>query len=293
MRSFAGIPSTFAALFLCLALIACSGPESSREVDRFRVAVLPDQTEAQLRLIYQPLLDYLQTQTDFQFQLEIPESYAELLQWFEEGKVDLAFFGGVTFVKAHASSEAVPLVMRDVDAIFNSLALGNADNPATSLQEFKASRLAFGSSLSTSGHYMPRYFLSQQGIYPEVFFSKVMYSGAHDTTAYWVRDKKVELGIANSKIINAMFADGRLNADELKIVWRSPPYADYVWALQAGIDSLQKNALRDAFLGMHNSEQGRIILKALQANYFIPAGMDDFERLENVVIQVEHAGINQ
>jgi ABC-type phosphate/phosphonate transport system substrate-binding protein len=35
---------------------------------------------------------------------------------------------------------------------------------------------------------MPRYFLKEMDIIPEVFFSDTRYSGKHDLTAYWVRD---------------------------------------------------------------------------------------------------------
>ncbi len=280
-------------LLLSILMVSCTDDESTRTIEMLNVAVLPDQSEAQLRAKYQPLLDHIKSQTGLESKLMIPVSYKELLQWFNDKKIDMAMFGGVTYVKAHLENNAVPLIMRDVDGQFKSVALVRSRNPANKLQDLEGAILAFGSRLSTTGHLMSRYFFQQNRIIPEEFFSEVRYSGAHDLTAEWVRDGKVEVGISNSGIINEMFLDGRLSTDMVKVIWESPPYADYVWAVQSYVSTRQRTMIRDVFLHLNKNAENKELLQNLGASYFMPVVQDDFSKLEKIVQQMDQRKVIQ
>ena len=278
---------------ICIALFmaACTKEESVRTIETLNVAVLPDQSEAQLRRKYQPLLEHLKSHAGLNSKLLIPKSYKELLEWFDKKQVDLALFGGVTYVKAHLQSNALALVMRDVDGRFRSVVLVRANNTATSLQDLKGASLAFGSELSTSGHFMPRHFFQQKNINPETFFSNVQYSGAHDLTAEWVRDGNVDVGVSNSGIVNDMFADGRLKKEQVKVIWKSAPFSDYVWAIQSDVNKQQRIKIRDAFLHMNHDEDDKALLKHLGANYYIPSVSSDFSGLKQVILGTQQRAV--
>lgn len=257
-----------------------------------RIGVLPDMSEEELRRRYNPLLNYLSDETGLEFSLVLPADYAELLHYFGSGEVDLALFGGLTFVQAEALYQAEPLVMRDVDTRFISVFVVSNSDPVTELNDLEGKVLAFGSRLSTSGHLMPRYFLqTQKQITPEEFFSGIVYSGAHDKTAYMVRDGKVDIGAVNLEIINGMLRDGRLKQGELRVVWETPPYPDYVWAVPQHLDENTKTLLRDTYLQLDlNNEHHRQALAGLGARSFLPAGTRIFQPLQQIAANLELLG---
>jgi ABC-type phosphate/phosphonate transport system substrate-binding protein len=74
----------------------------------------------------------------------------------------LHIFGGVTFTIARTTSQATPLVMRDVAKNFKNYFIVRAESPAKTIADFKGKRLSFDSRFSTSGHLMPRYFLQKK-----------------------------------------------------------------------------------------------------------------------------------
>ena len=81
-----------------------------------------------------------------------------------------------------------------------------------------------------------------------------------------------------------MLRDGRLEPGLLRIVWETPPYANYVWAIQPGWDESYVNRLRDAFMGLSVvDEEGAEILRRLGAGGFLPASDRDFNRLRKVM----------
>jgi phosphonate transport system substrate-binding protein len=245
-----------------------------------RIGVLPDEGEDSLRRRYQPLLRYLTGATGLETELVIPRDYGHLLELFAREEVDIANFGAMTFLKAHHEYGAVPLVMRDIDFQFRSYFLARTEDGETNIGDFKGKRFAFGSKLSTSGHLMPRHFLVQKGIDPEAFFSQVDFSGAHDQSAIWVRDGRVDLAVANSVIIDTMFAEGRLDANEIRIVWRTPPYLDYVWAARETLPFGFRQDLAMAFLKLAATDDVQAqVLRLVGAGGFLPARLGDFREL--------------
>lgn len=269
---------------LALHLSACSDSVHAPSIESLRVGVLPDEDVEALQDRHALLFDFLSGETGLAYELVIPDSYETLLTQFSEGQLDLAYFGGVTFVQANSKVGAIPLAMRDVDSRFTSVFLVAGDSPLT-LETLRGKRFSFGSRLSTSGHFMPRHFLQhEQGITAEDYFSSVRYSGKHDRTAYWVRDGEVDAGVANSEIIHKMLADGRLRPGDIRVIWTTPPYADYVWAAHPQVSDARRQSIQQAFLKLSvDDPQHKAILARLGADAFYPASTKDFSVLKKVV----------
>lgn len=282
--------SVYSLLAVCLVLAAglfyVLHVENHKNValTTINVGILPDESMDQLQARFGPLLDYLVVETGFEFRLVESSDYDELVNLFIEDKVDLAYMGGYTFIQSHARHKAVPLVMRGIDRRFTSYFLAAGGSTAQHIDDFRGKTFSFGNRLSTSGHMMPRYFMQQNlEIVPEEFFGEITFSGTHDKTVYLVRDGYADLGVANAEIIKAMLEDGRLQKEDLRIIWETPPFADYVWAVQSHLPEEVKNQLRDAFLGLDiNEEHDQKILQGVGARVFLPAGMSDFDALEQV-----------
>lgn len=246
----------------------------------YTIAILPEENSKTLHHRYDPLVAYLSESLGVPFQLLIPDNYDQLLKLFHAGEIDLAFFGGFTFLKANRDSGAVPVVMRDTDLRFRSHFIARKQASHRHLKDFKGKKLAFGSALSTSGHLMPRFFLEDQEISPESFFASVEYSGAHDETALRVQNASVDLGAINAEILDDMFSDGRLDRDAVEIIWTTPKYPDYVWAVKKTISPEFQHKLLSAFLQLDpQNEHHAVILERAQAGGFLPARQQDFDQL--------------
>lgn len=269
---------------LVIQLSACSNPQPGHTIETLRIGILPGQSETALRERFTPLFEFLSQETGLPYELVIPGDYEELLNAFGAGEIDLGYFGGVTFVKANSEFGAVPLVMRDVDSRFTSIIVV-ADESITTLGDLKDKRLGFGSRLSTSGHHMPRHFLKvQYGITPEEYFHSIQYSGKHDRTAYWVRDGVIDAGVVNPEIIGKMLKDGRLQQGDLRTVLTTPPYTNYVWAVNPRIGPVDRERIRHAFLQLSfDNPRHEAILSRIGAASFYPASVEDFSTLKHMM----------
>jgi len=267
---------------LSLLLYSCSeksGVDTLPEV--LRIGILPDEDQDSLIAHYTPLFRYLAEELQISYQLVIPSSYQDLLDEFAKGKIDLAYFGGLTFLQAYHRFGAVPVVMRDIDANFTSYFISRAEMPQQNLNEFRNMRFCFGSRLSTSGHLMPRYFLGKNNIEPEKYFSKIVYSGQHDKTIFSVVRGEADLGAVNAKIFDKLAEKNIINLSGIRIIWETPPYTDYVWALRASFSDKTRMRIRNVFLALSPSNPGhRVILEGVGANGFLPAAIVDFQKID-------------
>jgi len=288
IQAFQVLPWIGLLVFLLQSPAIARQPPSPAHV-ALRFGILPDSARDIIDARYAPLLHYIKQETGISIELLVPENYQELLTLFREKKLDLAFFGGYTFIQAQQQANAKPLVMRDIDLHFSSVFLVRTDNRKNKLQEFKGGILAFGPKLSTSGHLMPRYFLNERGINPETFFAEVRHSAGHDQTAYWVRDGKVDLGAANSVVIRKMFRDGILVSKDVRILWETPYYTDYVLAVQPDLDETVQQRLLDSLLALSPlHRQQKRILDNLGAGGFLPASNADFDSLRKIITHLQH-----
>lgn len=96
----------------------------------------------------------------------------------------------------------------------------------------------FGSDQSTSGRLMPEYFIREEtDKSPEEFLgSKPAFSSGHDATALTVASGKVEVGALSYKAYDKMVADGKIDPEVCKIIWKTPFYADYNWTAHPDLE---------------------------------------------------------
>ncbi len=292
------LPHTWArlvpALTAVLSLIGCEAPPPAGSIGEMRetltFGLLPDENPERLMNRYATILEAVKGRTGLDVELILPETYGDLVDLFGSGTVDVAYFGGYTFVLANQRHGAVPLVMRDIDTRFVSHVVVHRDNGAVrELSDLRGAHFSFGPQDSTSGHLMPRYFFSELGISPEKFFSEIRFSAAHDETVQRVADGTVDAGVANGQIVEKLLANVGKNPLPVRIIWQSPRYVNYVWAVQPTMSEKTRGAIKEAFLLLStDDENDRRFLDAVGAAYYLPTHNSDFDNLRRAIESVKN-----
>ena len=283
--------------YLCYCLVglfitSCTPSQDQSPLPtHIKIGLLPDRESIHLIDIHRPLFDHIASKLGVTYELIIPDGYSKLVELFGAKKIDLAFLGGISFISAHKQYGAVPLVMRNIDKHFVSYLIVRKERNSTTLDSLEDQHLAFGSKLSTSGHIMPRYFFSKMNLIPENFFSDISYSGAHHKTLEYVIEKKADAGVINGAFYQMQTQRYPHYQEELSILWRSPPYPNYVWAVQASSAEEFKQKLREVFLSLTlSSSVDRRILNSLNIEAFYPAKVSDFTEIEKALKVLESFG---
>ncbi|MDP6944983.1 MAG: PhnD/SsuA/transferrin family substrate-binding protein, partial [Myxococcota bacterium] len=145
--------------------------------------------------------------------------------------------------------------------------------------------LAFGSKSSTSGHLMPRHYLSTQfqlDVATDLAGAPV-YSGAHDATAKIVESGKVAAGALNKQVWERLVATGVIDTTKVGVIWTTPSYVDYVWTARTGVPKTQRDAFAKAFMDLDGSDPAHAAVLELQgAQRFLAGSPEDFDIIESV-----------
>ena len=270
---------TFRALMTC-ALVTFASLSHAQQV--FRVTAIPDESPTELARKAAPLMQYLETKLGMKIEFTPVTDYAAAVEAMVNRKVDLAWFGGFTFVQAHARSggKMIPLVQREEDEKFRSVFI-TSDPAIKALADLKGKDVSFGSQSSTSGHLMPRSVLLQAGVDPDKDFKRVAYSGAHDATVAAVAAGKVQAGALNISVWERLVSEKKVDTAKVKVFFTTPPYYDYNWTVHADMPAAVREKLANALLSLNrNDAQGRQILELQRATRFVPTKADNYKGIE-------------
>jgi phosphonate transport system substrate-binding protein len=229
-----------------------------------RVSMIPTTDPSKMLRDAEPLVARLEKATGRKVTLTIPQSYAAVVEAMVQGQVDLAHFGGFTFVQANQRAGAIPLVQRDRDREFHSKFI-TARADVQGLGDLKGKRFAFGDVNSTSGHLMPAYFMRQGGVDATVV-DQAIYTGGHDATALAVAERRVDAGALDEAVWERLVKDGKVDPKKVRVFWTTPSFVDYVWAVRKDLDPAIARKISEAFLALDPQRpEDRPILELLSA----------------------------
>lgn len=247
-----------------------------------RVTAIPDESPTELARKAAPLMKYLESKLAVKVEYTPVTDYAASVEALVNKKVDLAWFGGFTFVQAHVRSggKVIPLVQREEDEKFRSVFI-TSDPAVKGLADLKGKDVSFGSQSSTSGHLMPRSFLLQAGVDPDKAFRRVAYSGAHDATIAAVAAGKVQAGALNISVWEKFVADKKVDTAKVRAFYTTPTYYDYNWTVHADMPAALQAKLREAFLALSKATpEGKEILELQRATRFVPTQAANYQGIE-------------
>lgn len=270
------------ALLTGAVLAACGFTQLAQAQQVFRITAIPDESPTELARKAAPLVKYLESKLGMKVEFTPVTDYAASVEALVNKKVDMAWFGGFTFVQANVRSggKVIPLVQREEDEKFKSVFI-TSDPTVKTLADLKGKDVSFGSQSSTSGHLMPRSFLLDQGINPEKAFRRVAYSGAHDATIAAVASGKVQGGALNISVWNKFVDDKKVDTDKVRVIFTTPPYFDYNWTVHADMPAATRQKLADALLSLSKATpEGKEILDLQRATRFVPTKAENYKGIE-------------
>ncbi|ANH66440.1 putative selenate ABC transporter substrate-binding protein [Mitsuaria sp. 7] len=268
-----------------------SGPAMAQTQQVLRVTAIPDESPTELARKFAPLGKYLEKELGVKVEWTPVTDYAAAVEAVVNKKIDLAWFGGFTFVQANVRSggRIVPLVQREEDEKFRSVFITDAKSGIAKLEDLKGKTLSFGSASSTSGHLMPRSFLLAAKINPDTDLKRISFSGAHDATVAAVSSGKVDAGALNISVWEKLVAEKKVDTGAVKVFFTTPPYYDYNWSVHADMPAATKEKLKAAFLKLNPSTpEGKEILDLQRATKFVPTQPENYAGIKAAA---ENAGL--
>ncbi len=244
------------AVSLLLVAVGCGSSEgksqksTTSEITELRVSFIPTESAEEVLERYQGIIDYLSEELDMKVKPYVATDYTGVIEAMRSQKVDVAWYGPFSYILAakEAGAEAfVSPIGEDGKDIYYSYFITYKGSGIDSLDDLKGKSFAFGDPASTSGHLIPRYYLTKAGLNPEEDMT-VQFSGGHDATALAVKNKKVDAGAMASEVYERMKKKGLIDPDMVVIFKKSDPLPLDPWAYRSDLPRELKDRIKEALL---------------------------------------------
>ncbi len=289
-------------LILTLSLVACSSGDAKQPDESagsgsdapLIIGGIPDQDISLLEERFGGIAQYLEEKVGIEVEYRPATSYSTLVTAFENGDVQFSWFGGLTGVQARIATPGADAVLqRPRDTEFESVFVVGTDTGIQTLSDLRGHTFTFGSESSTSGHLMPRFFLSEVGLVPEDdFLGPPSYSGSHDKTWKLVEAGSFDAGALNATVWERAVSEGQVDEGKVRVLQRTAPYFDYHWVAHPKIDETYgagtTDRIRQALLNMNTSiPEEKKLLDMFETDSFVDTQNENYEAIEQTARQLE------
>jgi phosphonate transport system substrate-binding protein len=239
-----------------LVLAGCGGADAKQTGKAqtvLRVGLVPNQAPDKIKAQYEPFRRYLSEKLNMPVELFVAVDYAGVVEAMANDKLDVAYFGGLTYVQAKQRAKIHPIVT-EVDQETNttqyySLIIAPAEKDIKTVAELKGKVFAFGDISSTSGSLYPRVMLDKAGIKVPDDFKNVVYTGGHDATAQAVQNATVDAGGIEGRILKRLIAKGTVDEKKIKVLEKHL-VEGYPWVVRDSLDKQIESKVIEAFLAI-------------------------------------------
>ena len=243
------------ALLAVGAMLSGCGKSSAPGKGEIRFSVLSTDSTQVMSQYWQPILKDMERQTGMKVTPFYSNNYTLLVEAMRFKKTDAGWFSnqsGLEAVRRGGGEVFARTVSASGADGYYSVLIAKADRPITLQSVLKCDHtltFGLGDVLSTSGTLAPMtYLFAPRDIDPKQCFKQLRSGSSHAANLFAVANGQLDVATNNSTSLRLNLANGRHEAERVKVIWRSPdlPEDPIVW--RKDLDPAIKEKLRQFFL---------------------------------------------
>ena len=271
----------FTAVALTAAVVVFSGcssqtsnGESKSNPDKLIVALIPDENAATVIQDNQGLKDFLNEKLGKDIELVVTTDYSSMIEAARNDRLDLAYFGPLSYVLAKSKSEIEPFAARIKGGTktYNSCLIGNTKAGVADFASIKGKTFAFGDPASTSSRLFPELTLKENGLIKGDDYEGV-FLGAHDAVALAVQNGNAQAGGLACPILESLQEKGMIDDTKVTLIAKTAPIPQYPWTMRSSLNPELKETIRTAFIELDDEK----VLKPFNADGFAVITDQDYD----------------
>ncbi|WP_353573010.1 phosphate/phosphite/phosphonate ABC transporter substrate-binding protein [Candidatus Albibeggiatoa sp. nov. BB20] len=257
--------------------------------DKLIFSVIPSNKKKSELTLYQPIANAITEQFQIPVELKKLNSYQEIVSELITGNVHFARIGPFSYITvANMNSTIKPFALhyhaanppfQEEGSFYYSILIVHADSSYHDIESLRGKTILLTEQGSTSGVLVPRVLFSKQVKANKLndFFSSVTYSGGHDTSVIEIANQKYDAAFISARNLSLMIKKGLVEVGQFRVLWKSPPipYGPYVYNTDLCEPYLK--AIRHVAFDIHNSADGKTMLKTLGALRLAPTSADNYD----------------
>lgn len=224
------------------------------------MGLIPAESNEEMIEKFEPMRAYLEKKLERPVKVFTATDYAGVIEAMKKDKVDVAWFGPLSYVLAEkeADAEAFAVGVRKTTGLstYKSIFVVPGDSDIKSIKDFKGKNVAFVDPASTSGGLVPTYLVKKEtGKMPQEFFGNLSYAGGHDAAELAVKNKTVDGAADNDITYNKMLKKALISKESNRVLLESEPLPGSPLTYRSELDESLKTKIKDTILNAHKEIQ--------------------------------------
>lgn len=282
-RSFIKTASVFAGSLAATKLLSNSA--SAQAIDELNFGIISTESQANQKPIWEPFVAAMSEELGIPVKAFYATQYAGVIEAMRFGQVDIAWFGGKSYIEAAEIANAevfAQTVADDGSKGYYSHLIMNKDHPDLAqaksmggdkyvLENASNLQFAFNDPNSTSGYLVPSYYVfAQNGVNPQEAFERLIFAGNHEATALAIANNQVDVATNNNESLSRLEKTNSSARENIEVIWTSTLIPSDPIAWRKDLPEDIKTQLKDFF---HNYTD-ETVLAPLEWSGFDPATDD-------------------
>ncbi len=220
---------------------------------------------------YSDLVHYISRKINRPILVKQKKTYEEVNKLLKDGSVDFAFICSGAYVNIKRKNLvyllAVPVI--DGKTTYNAFIITQKNNNIHSFMDLKGKSFAYTDPLSNTGKLYPSWLLKKLGFNKKHFFSKTVYTYAHDESIQMVNRGIVDGASVHSLIYNYIAAFDPEEVKNIKIIDTSQNFGMPPVVTPVSLSKEKYDMYQSVFFNIDKDSVGRAILKKLKIDKFV------------------------
>ncbi|GMU95028.1 phosphate/phosphite/phosphonate ABC transporter substrate-binding protein [Ignavibacterium album] len=223
--------------------------------------------------LYKDVMDYISKHLGIQIEFKQRKTYREVNDLLAENKLDFAFICTGAYLEAR---NEIPIEILAVPVVngkpyYQAYVIANEESQISEINQLKGKSFAFTDPLSNTGYSYIINYLKEKNTSPERFFSKTIFTYAHDYSIQAVKRKIVDGATVDGLVFEYLKHFQPEKIAGVKVILKSREFGIPPFVIQKNLDNNIKQKLRSVMLNMHNDPEGKKLLSKIMIDKFILA----------------------
>lgn len=284
---------------------SASDTQKPLEVSEIKFGIISTESQANQKPLWEPFIKDMEKQIGVPVKPFYVTQYAGVIEAMKAGDVQIAWYGGKSYVEAARRSNAevfAQTVNDDGSKGYVSHLITNKNNEvatgAKALGENKGDEyviensekltFAFNDPNSTSGFLVPSFYVfAKNAVNPKEAFKRLIFSGSHEATALAVANNQVDVATNNSESLSRLEKTNPEARKNIEVIWTSELIPSDPIAYRKDLPEELKTKIKDFFHNYKNEQ----VLKPLEWQGFVPAEDKTWDTIRELEIAKKMAEV--
>lgn len=298
-RSFIKTASIFTGSLAAAKLLSNSA--TAQELKELNFGIISTESQANQKPIWEPFIAAMSEELGMPVKAFYATQYAGVIEAMRFGQIQLAWYGGKSYIKANEIANAevfAQTVNDDGTKGYYSHLIMNKNHPDLAkakemggdkyvLENAGNLQFAFNDPNSTSGFLVPSYYVfAQNNVDPKEAFKRLIFAGNHEATALAIANDQVDVATNNSESLSRLEKTNPNARTNIETIWTSTLIPSDPIAWRTDLPEELKTKVKDFFYNYSDET----VLGPLEWQGFDPATDDMWNPIRELNDYVEANG---